>query len=100
MKLPNSRSMHNHQTPYTIGGLILTWRVHQHRFLLTGSTHTGLQYKFDGFRFDFTKGFTNTPGDGMAYDPSRIAILERMADQIWKVKPDAYVILEHFYNQQ
>lgn len=54
------------------------------------------EYKVDGFRFDFTKGFTNTPGDGSSYDPSRIAILERMASQIWKVKPDAYVILEHF----
>jgi hypothetical protein len=54
------------------------------------------EYKVDGFRFDFTKGFTNTPGDGSSYDPSRIAILERMASQIWKVKSDAYVILEHF----
>ncbi len=54
------------------------------------------EYKVDGFRFDFTKGFTNTPGDGSAYDASRIAILKRMADQIWKVKSNAYVILEHF----
>jgi hypothetical protein len=54
------------------------------------------EYKVDGFRFDFTKGFTNTAGDGSSYDPSRIAILERMASQIWKVKSNAYVILEHF----
>ena len=54
------------------------------------------EYKIDGFRFDFTKGFTNTPGEGSAYDASRISILERMASQIWKVKPGAYVILEHF----
>jgi glycosidase len=54
------------------------------------------EYKVDGFRFDFTKGFTNTPGDGSGYDASRIAILKRMADKIWNVKPDAYVILEHF----
>jgi 1,4-alpha-glucan branching enzyme len=54
------------------------------------------EYKIDGFRFDFTKGFTNTPGEGSAYDLSRIAILERMASQIWKVKSNAYVILEHF----
>jgi glycosidase len=54
------------------------------------------EYKVDGFRFDFTKGFTNTTGDGSAYDPSRIAILKRMADKIWSVKPSAYVILEHF----
>jgi len=54
------------------------------------------QYKVDGFRFDFTKGFTNTPGNGYAYDQSRINILERMAHHIWSYKPNAYVILEHF----
>lgn len=54
------------------------------------------EYKVDGFRFDFTKGFTNTPGDGSGYDASRIAILNRMADKIWEVNPKAIVILEHF----
>lgn len=54
------------------------------------------EYKVDGFRFDFTKGFTNTPGDGSGYDAPRIAILERMADKIWEVNPKAFVILEHF----
>mgnify|MGYP000165085870 CR=1 FL=1 len=54
------------------------------------------EYRVDGFRFDFTKGFTNTPGDGGAYDASRIAILKRMADRIWEVNRKAYVILEHF----
>lgn len=54
------------------------------------------EYKFDGFRFDFTKGFTNTPGDGGAYDAARINILKRMADKIWENHSDAYVILEHF----
>ncbi|MEN8201705.1 MAG: alpha-amylase family glycosyl hydrolase [Bacteroidota bacterium] len=52
-------------------------------------------FKVDGFRFDFTKGFTNTPGDGWAYDASRIAILKRMADVIWSINPGTYVILEH-----
>lgn len=54
------------------------------------------EYKIDGFRFDFTKGFTNTPGEGSNYDASRIAILKRMADKIWEVNPKAIVILEHF----
>lgn len=54
------------------------------------------EYKIDGFRYDFTKGFTNTPGDGGGYDAQRIEILKRMASQVWKVNPDAYVILEHF----
>ena len=56
-------------------------------------------YKVDGFRFDFTKGFSNTvygPSDwGSAYDASRIAILERMTDKIKAVNPNAYVIFEH-----
>jgi pullulanase/glycogen debranching enzyme len=54
------------------------------------------EFKFDGFRFDFTKGFTNTPGDGGNYDQSRINILKRMTDQIWAFDSTAYVILEHF----
>ncbi|MGD9488353.1 MAG: alpha-amylase family glycosyl hydrolase [Calditrichaceae bacterium] len=54
------------------------------------------EYNIDGFRFDFTKGFTNKSGDGWYYDASRINILKRMADQIWLAKSDAYVILEHF----
>ncbi|MDP2889028.1 MAG: T9SS type A sorting domain-containing protein, partial [Bacteroidota bacterium] len=54
------------------------------------------EYKVDGFRFDFTKGFTNTPGDGSGHDAARIAILKRMADKIWEVNPKAFVILEHF----
>lgn len=54
------------------------------------------EYNFDGFRFDFTKGFTNTPGDGGAFDQPRIDILKRMADKIWETNSDAYVILEHF----
>ncbi|WP_052343202.1 alpha-amylase family glycosyl hydrolase [Saccharicrinis fermentans] len=57
------------------------------------------EYKIDGFRFDFTKGFTNTEypvGDwASAYDESRITILKRMADAIWGVKEDAIVSFEH-----
>jgi len=53
------------------------------------------EYDLDGFRFDFTKGFTNTPGDGGAYDAARITLLKRMADELWAVNPDAYVIFEH-----
>jgi len=54
------------------------------------------EFHVDGFRFDFTKGFTNTAGDGGGYDLSRINILKRMANQIWQVKANTYVILEHF----
>ncbi len=54
------------------------------------------EYNIDGYRFDFTKGLTNTPGDGWAYDQARINILKRIADVIWNVDTTFYVILEHF----
>jgi len=54
------------------------------------------EYNIDGYRFDFTKGFTNTPGDGGSFDQARINILKRMADSLWVFHPDAYIILEHF----
>lgn len=59
------------------------------------------EYKVDGFRFDLSKGFTQTDyGEDVAawssYDASRVALLKRMADEVWSVDPDAYVILEHF----
>lgn len=65
------------------------------------NAHWLSEYKVDGFRFDLSKGFTqtNTGNDVGAwgnYDASRIRLLKRMADQIWDIEPDAYVILEHF----
>ncbi len=61
-------------------------------------THWLTEYQADGFRLDFTKGFTNsqTANQGSNYDASRVASLKRLADHIWSVNPDAYVILEHF----
>lgn len=58
-------------------------------------------YKIDGYRFDLSKGFTqkNTLGNVTAwgqYDATRVAIWKSIADTIWSVKPDAWVILEHF----
>ncbi|MBN2615835.1 MAG: T9SS type A sorting domain-containing protein [Bacteroidales bacterium] len=54
------------------------------------------EYKIDGFRFDFAKGFTNTPGDGYAYDASRISHLEHIYNHIKEFHPNAYDILELF----
>ncbi|KPL08324.1 hypothetical protein AMJ86_01040 [bacterium SM23_57] len=59
------------------------------------------EYHVDGYRFDLAKGFTQTySGTNVdswgRYDASRIAILKRMADQIWTVDSTAYIILEHF----
>lgn len=59
------------------------------------------EYNIDGYRFDLSKGFTqkNTLGNVGAwgnYDASRVSLLKRMADKIWEVDPNSYVILEHF----
>ena len=51
------------------------------------------EYHIDGFRFDFTKGFSNNSNN---YDNDRIILLKRMADTIWSKHPNAYVILEHW----
>ena len=57
------------------------------------------EYNIDGFRFDLTKGFTqksSTEATAAIYDASRIAILKEYNAAIKAVKPEAYVILEHF----
>ncbi len=59
------------------------------------------EYKVDGFRFDFTKGFGNNIKSassdpwGSNYDADRIRLLKRMADEIWERNPSAVVIFEH-----
>lgn len=67
------------------------------------NAHWLAEYRVDGFRYDLSKGFVQTCGGGVCtdanwsqYNPGRIAILERMADQLWDVDDEAYVILEHF----
>jgi len=62
--------------------------------------HWITEYKIDGFRFDFTKGFTNNKkySDdpwGSRYDADRVRLLKRMADRIWAADSSVYVIMEH-----
>jgi hypothetical protein len=61
------------------------------------------EYDLDGFRFDLTKGFTQTDSGGDngdvakwgRYDQSRVDILKGYADHIWSVNDNAVVIFEH-----
>jgi 1,4-alpha-glucan branching enzyme len=82
----------NHESPYT------------QAYLDTVNYYWLKEYNIDGYRFDLSKGFTerNNTDVGLwsAYDASRIAILKRMADRIWSRFPEAYVILEHFADNQ
>ncbi|MEZ4686909.1 MAG: alpha-amylase family glycosyl hydrolase [Bacteroidia bacterium] len=59
------------------------------------------EFHIDGYRFDLSKGFTqkNTLGNVGAwgqYDANRVALWKAIADTIWSIDPDSYVILEHF----
>jgi 1,4-alpha-glucan branching enzyme len=59
------------------------------------------QYHVDGFRFDLSKGFTQTVsgsdvGKWGQKDQTRIDILTRMADKVWSYAPDTWLMLEHF----
>lgn len=76
----------NHESPYTRA---FVDRVN--RYWLE-------EFHFDGFRFDFTKGFTNYAPNGSVdgFDQSRINILKRMGDKIKEYDKDAYIILEHW----
>lgn len=61
------------------------------------------EYRFDGFRFDFTKGFSNTTVNcpdcwGSSYDQARIDNLNRMKTALQSNHPGAYVIFEHLAN--
>lgn len=69
--------------------------------------HWLVDYKIDGFRFDLSKGFTQTQtcdnnGNNCdvsawsAYDASRIAIWKRYYDTLQLKSPGCYAILEHF----
>ncbi|MGL4292265.1 MAG: alpha-amylase family glycosyl hydrolase, partial [Bacteroidales bacterium] len=73
--------------------------VHTRNFVKRNLKFLLEEYKFDGFRFDLTKGFTNKPSGestASAYDESRIRILKDYNNAIRSVNPDAIVILEHF----
>jgi 1,4-alpha-glucan branching enzyme len=61
------------------------------------------EFKFDGFRFDLSKGFTqnNTLGNESAWsakDQSRIDNWQRIYDLVQGTTPGAYCILEHLGN--
>ncbi|PZP47729.1 MAG: alpha-amylase, partial [Pseudopedobacter saltans] len=60
------------------------------------------EYHIDGFRFDQSKAFTPkyslTDAEWSAYDATRIAILKRYKTYLDSLDNGAYLILEHFAN--
>ena len=77
--------------------------VYFQAFIKRVMTYWLTEYNVDGFRFDLSKGFTqnNTLGNIGAfaqYDQSRIDNLKRIYSECKSVNSDAYLILEHFAN--
>ncbi|GAT63695.1 Por secretion system C-terminal sorting domain-containing protein [Paludibacter jiangxiensis] len=93
--------------PYSVGNDInhtyapvKAWLSRALKFWLT-------EYKVDGFRFDLSKGLTQTASNGGAvnpnatlncstYDQSRIDNIKTYVDAVKSTNPKAYAILEHF----
>jgi len=57
------------------------------------------EYRFDGFRFDLSKGFTqnfsSNVGQWNQYDQDRVDHWIRIRDEIYSYDDEAYLILEH-----
>lgn len=71
------------------------------RFVDQVMTYWLSEFRVDGFRFDLSKGFTQTNnpdnvGAWGQYDQSRVDILRHYTNTCWAVNPDAYMIMEHF----
>jgi glycosidase len=78
----------NHEAPATI------------EFTENVMKHWLTKFRLDGFRWDLSKGFTqtNNPNDVNAwsnYDQSRVNIWNRIYDQSQAIAPGCYMILEH-----
>ncbi len=61
-------------------------------------------YHVDGFRFDFTKGFTQkqtTGDDDLAEtDPDREAVLKKYYDAVRNDNPNTFIVMEHFCSSE
>jgi len=87
--------------PYSVGNdlnhsrsFVRSWLKRALQFWLT-------EYKVDGYRFDLSKGFTQTQSTTTTvsnYDASRISYIKEYSDAVKAVNPNGYAILEHFCN--
>lgn len=54
------------------------------------------EYNVDGFRFDLSKGFTDSMNGWNGVDQTRINLIKDYAKAIKSADPDSYIILEHW----
>lgn len=89
--------------PYSIGYDFNHESTHTKDLVKRNLEYWMTEYKIDGFRFDLSKGFTQTNSGGdvgawSAYDQSRIDIITDYYNFVKSVNSNAYFILEHFAN--
>ncbi|MGL5317112.1 MAG: alpha-amylase family glycosyl hydrolase, partial [Bacteroidales bacterium] len=87
--------------PYSVGSDFNHSEPKVRDFFKKVLQHWMTEYKIDGFRFDLSKGFTQTnSGTNVSYwsqyDASRIGYIKEYVDAIKETNPDAYAIMEHF----
>lgn len=91
--------------PYSVGYDFNHESVATKEFVDRVVSHWLINYKIDGFRWDLSKGFTQTNNLNDvnawgAYDAGRIAIWKRIYDKMQSVSTNSYCILEHFAANQ
>ena len=87
--------------PYSVGNDINHSRTFVRSWLKRALQFWLTEYKADGFRFDLSKGFTQTVSTTATagnYDASRIGYIKEYSDAIKAVNQNGYTILEHFCN--
>ena len=87
--------------PFNVGVDANHESIHQKRYTGRIPRHLLEEFHLDGYRFDLSKGFTQTDygedvGAWSNYDQGRVDILNAYQDSIRAVDEGAYVILEHF----
>ena len=87
--------------PYSVGNDLNHSRAFVRGWLKRALQFWLTEYKVDGYRFDLSKGFTQTASTEATvsnYDASRIGYIKEYSDAIKAVNSNGYVILEHFCN--
>lgn len=87
--------------PYSVGFDMNYESAYTMEYYKAGLKYWLREFGVDGYRIDLSKGLTqkNTFGDVAAWgrmDPTRIRILDTLAAAARSVSKDAYLILEHF----
>lgn len=90
--------------PYSVGSDFNHSEPKVREFFSKVLKHWIAEYKVDGFRFDLSKGFTQTQSGSDVglwgkYDAARIGYIKEYVDAIKTANPKVYAIMEHFAEQ-